>query len=437
MASAMTPLKPVAANFNSNFIFPSPDALSRDPLLDKLLSNDIGDLVTLNDKLKANIVLKDTGLIHFVHINAQSLLSHFDYFYNAFMGLNIHVIAVSETWLQPCIKSSQISLPGYEIFRVDRLHKGGGGVAIFVRNDIKCKILATSKPEEKNKAEFIISELKFGYKKVLFTTIYRPPNTMFIDDIDDAISNMGAEYDHIIITGDLNIDILKETSMKKKLLDSFTTLGLSLTNYTDPTHIHSYRDLPTLIDIFACNNTQNIKSNGQIEAPGFSHHDLIYISYSIKSDKIRAQTITFRDKKKINTQSLRLDAAKITTNNLKDYNDVDEMVDYLRNEIIALYDQHAPLKTVKVKHKPTPWRTTEVVELEVRRDKAFAKYKNSKKKSGLVKHENPYFEEYRVLRNKCNQGTLWFINNLVRIASCIEVSDQVIRWPLIQRPCLV
>ncbi|KAF4522082.1 hypothetical protein B566_EDAN004067, partial [Ephemera danica] len=294
-------------------------------------------------------------------------------------------------------------MPGYEIYRVDRLHKGGGGVAIYVRNDIKCKILATSNQDDKNQPEFIMSELTFGYKKVLFTTIYRPPNATFIDDVDSKISLMGAGYDHIIITGDLNIDLLKETPMKKKLLDSFACLGLSLTNYSNPTHIHSYRDLPTLIDIFACNNILNIKSYGQLEAPGFSHHDLIYINYSIKSNKYQSRKITFRDIKKIDTQRLIIDAAKISSNNLNDYNDVDDMVEYLRNEIIALYDKHAPTRTVQVKHKPTPWRTQEIVELEARRDRAFSKYKKSKKKSGLIKHENPYFEEYRILRNKCNQ----------------------------------
>ncbi|KAF4530056.1 hypothetical protein B566_EDAN013960, partial [Ephemera danica] len=65
----------------------------------------------------------------------------------------------------------QINLPGYEIYRVDRTDQRGGGVAIYVRSDIKCKIIATSNPLEKLKPEFIIAELKFGYKKAYIKSI--------------------------------------------------------------------------------------------------------------------------------------------------------------------------------------------------------------------------------------------------------------------------
>ena len=124
MASFFTPTRPFAAN---SLRWPSPSALTHDPIINKVLACPVPK--GLNEKIKDEIT-KEPNSVFFIHINAQSLLSHFDYFKDAFSSNNIHIIAVSETWLQPCINSAMIELPGYDIIRIDRIHKGGGGVAI-------------------------------------------------------------------------------------------------------------------------------------------------------------------------------------------------------------------------------------------------------------------------------------------------------------------
>jgi len=53
---------------------------------------------------------------------------------------NPDVICVTETWLGEEIDNSEISLPGYNIVRLDR-HRHGGGVAMYVKNTIDYNVV--------------------------------------------------------------------------------------------------------------------------------------------------------------------------------------------------------------------------------------------------------------------------------------------------------
>ena len=46
------------------------------------------------------------------------------------------VLLISETWFTPF--SPKLDVPGYELYRQDRLHKKGGGVAILVSSKLRC-----------------------------------------------------------------------------------------------------------------------------------------------------------------------------------------------------------------------------------------------------------------------------------------------------------
>ena len=54
----------------------------------------------------------------------------------------IGVLTMSETWLNSTVTSGEIAIDDYKIFRLDRLHKkGGGGVCAFVKKVLKVTIL--------------------------------------------------------------------------------------------------------------------------------------------------------------------------------------------------------------------------------------------------------------------------------------------------------
>ena len=52
---------------------------------------------------------------------------------------NIHILAISETWLGPSISDSLITIPGFQApFRNDR-NAMGGGVCLFVSTSLPCR----------------------------------------------------------------------------------------------------------------------------------------------------------------------------------------------------------------------------------------------------------------------------------------------------------
>ncbi|KAJ8287062.1 hypothetical protein GJAV_G00046610 [Gymnothorax javanicus] len=73
--------------------------------------------------------------LHFLHLNARSLLPKIEEFRLVARRSNAAVIGVTETWLDNSVEDSEVEIPGYIIHRKDR-QRTGGGVCIYIRSDI-------------------------------------------------------------------------------------------------------------------------------------------------------------------------------------------------------------------------------------------------------------------------------------------------------------
>ena len=52
----------------------------------------------------------------------------------AVLNYDIDVAAVTETWLNNSVASSDLTITGYNLIRCDRLRRKGGGLCVFVKN---------------------------------------------------------------------------------------------------------------------------------------------------------------------------------------------------------------------------------------------------------------------------------------------------------------
>ena len=86
-------------------------------------------------------------------INATSLKRHIEPV-KQLLGsdLSYHILGVAETRLGPTVDDNLFNIPGYSIIRQDR-NTGGGGVALYVRDTLKVKILANSSTTRPGKPE--------------------------------------------------------------------------------------------------------------------------------------------------------------------------------------------------------------------------------------------------------------------------------------------
>ena len=60
------------------------------------------------------------------------------------------LLGIAETWLDSAVSDDIIRIPGYKVIKQDR-NVNGGGVALFVKEHLRCEVLATSGTERNGK----------------------------------------------------------------------------------------------------------------------------------------------------------------------------------------------------------------------------------------------------------------------------------------------
>ena len=133
---------------------------------------------------------------------------------------DIHIFGITETHLNGSIKDKEIHITGYDIVRNDSKRGSGGGVCVYVRNDLSWH----RRPDLKNeKIEAIWIEMLIPKSRpILMCVMYRPPDTSkyLNKDFDTLFSDMMSvstdENKKLILAGDLNCDYEKP-SIKKAL----------------------------------------------------------------------------------------------------------------------------------------------------------------------------------------------------------------------------
>ena len=84
----------------------------------------------------------DKKSLSILFYNARSLLPKFDELCAFCENNHPSVVCVVETWLGEEITGSEISLPDYQLYRLDH-NRHGGGVLMYVHNNYSCKVLLT------------------------------------------------------------------------------------------------------------------------------------------------------------------------------------------------------------------------------------------------------------------------------------------------------
>lgn len=216
------------------------------------------------------------------HLNAQSITAHFPEMLASFVHSNIHAILVSETWLKPVLPSSSVAIPGFRLIRNDRIGKGGGGVAIYLRTHIPFTVISMSaQPPPSDAGEHLLIEVVLHHTKILLGVYY--PNSRdvnYFSSFETLLESHSTSYNHTIIMGDFNTCLLKQDrrSCKFELIVkalNFTILPLRATH--NPPNC-----IPSLLDLILVSSPNHVVKHDQCAADNISHHDLIFLSYKIR-----------------------------------------------------------------------------------------------------------------------------------------------------------
>ena len=140
-----------------------------------------------------------------VKINALQMLSTDIHSYD------VDVAAVTETWLKTKHSDASFAIPGYTLFRCDRVGRQGGGVCCYTNNSLTVTQLYTSRHHFGliQHHELLWLHIIKNHKQYLLAILYHPPKPIyntndFLARLD--IDELSAQYPGSIIylTGDFN-----------------------------------------------------------------------------------------------------------------------------------------------------------------------------------------------------------------------------------------
>lgn len=352
------------------------------------------------------------------HINAQSISAHYDAMLDYLTSDTIHAILVSETWLKPSLPSSTFPIRNCILIRNDRVGAGGGGVAIYLKSHIPYKTILQSPSVYSASPEYLFIEVNIGIKFVL-GVVYCPPKIDYFSKLESALESLLVDYNKIYIMGDFNTCLIQQDNRSLRLKSLIGSSNLNVLPLSATHHSHTG---DTLLDLIITSDTDLITLHGQFDAPGISHHDLIYASIKHRLPKPKPITLHQRNFARMSLECLNADAFAIKWSSVYSVPTIEDKIDFLTGEILKLFDCHAPIHPVKLKHKPSPWINSSIRKAMSRRNSAFRKYKHYRNEENWA--------EYKRLRNRCNQ--LCRTAKRQYIAEQIELSTPAGIWKFLR-----
>lgn len=106
------------------------------------------------------------------HLNIRSIVSKTEQLEHLLTGSNIDYLCLTETWLTPKTPWFVFTVPGYNVYRRDRIKGKGGGVLIYVKDSIQSQQIAI--PE--NNLECVGVKITLSPQmSFAVLVVYRPP----------------------------------------------------------------------------------------------------------------------------------------------------------------------------------------------------------------------------------------------------------------------
>ena len=199
-----------------------------------------------------------------------------------------------------------------------------------------------------------------------------------------------------MIIGDLNLDRLSPGKREGKLLlDLEIEQGLTCL-ISKPTRVERRGTVRShsLIDVLFTNRPELSKQSGNYY-PALSDHALIFgiVRDRIKSNK--PKIISFRSFKNFNAEIFNQELSLAPWHVGEIYEDVEDQLFYWNTLVKNIVDEHAPVKTMRVRDHDVPYMTTKWKNAIRVKRKAEAKYRQNKTAANC--------EHKRICRNEATK----------------------------------
>ena len=380
---------------------------------DELPFNECKPFINLRCKLQKGLKI--------VHLNIQSMINKIDHIELLLHDNQIHILCLTETWLDDNIDNSDISINGYNVCRLDRNNgESHGGIVCYVRNDISFK---HNSDLNDNDIEALWVEINLPKTKpILVGTVYRPPSACvdYVDRLDSIFQECNSLYDDVYILGDFNLDTCKRPNSKKvNNLAQNSHMNQLICDYTRITNVSQ-----TIIDLIFVSRPELVVSSG-VHSLGLSDHSLIYVVRKHKQIKIPPRTVKSRCFKKFSDESFISNVQKIDWDQITYIDDVNAALYKWQSLFTGVCDSQAPFREKRIKGHLPEWVNYEFLKLSKDRDYYYAKAHKS--------NEQVYWNMAKTLRNKVNNMKFYLKKNYYNEAITNNMNNSKNLWKVIKK----
>ena len=282
------------------------------------------------------------------HININSLRNKFDMLTNS-VSEYVDIRVISETKLDDAFPHAIYHLKDFpNPYRLD-INSHGGGILVYVRDDIPSNLVNLDQKLENFEGLFI--ELELSKKnKWLLSYSYNPHkgNTkQHLSNISKGLDELNSKYDSILIIGDLNTE-MSEPSLNK----FFQTYNLeSIVN--KPTCFKNAKN-PSCIDLMLTNKQERFLKAKTVETGLSDFHKMVLSVFKTSFKKQKPKIVTYRQYKYFDNEKFResLITCFSTGKNIS--------YDTFENLVLQTLGKMAPIKQKHIRGNQSPFMNKDI-----------------------------------------------------------------------------
>ena len=267
------------------------------------------------------------------HLNINSIRNKFDLLTNQIIG-NVDVLVISETKLDASFPIDQFKILGFSTpFRRDR-DQYGGGLLVFVREDIPAKHLSS----ENTPIEGIYVELNFRKKNWLLCCTYNPNRniiTNHLDALKRSLDPYSTKYDNLMVIGDLNAEINLECMKLFCETYDLSSLIKVPTCYKNP-------EKPSCIDLLLTNRPKSFQNSSVVETGLSDFHKMTVTVMKTTFEKLKPRVYYFRNWNEFCNETFRTQL--LTKLSLENFSNSSNVINKFLEIYVNTLDIFAPCK---------------------------------------------------------------------------------------------
>lgn len=268
---------------------------------------------------------------------------------------NLDLLAVVESWSTKDAFYSPVadvlaSLKHFSALEIPRQHKKGGGVLLLYRNSFEVSLISNASFES---YEHLDLSINYGKSNTRLLIVYRPPpskdngftSSMFFDEFSKHLELLALDANRpLAIVGDFNYH----------MDDSFDQAAKRFADLIDSVNFRQHVNSPThrnghTLDLIITRATENLVQDVNVHPEFYSDHRVI--TCSLNHPKPPRSDVTVTQRSILDREKFSCDIIDSFSHGSGCTDDVNALVSIYNNTLLEIYDKHAPLKMMTVKHR--------------------------------------------------------------------------------------